>query len=210
MDATRIWRVWVLGLVLAVVASWLGGCVSGGEVRLRSVAHPDRVVSPPLPTAVVIRRDTRSVDVYLTDFSRRDLDPLADLSLVSGHIVHIHMFLQPAAGRTPIDSAATNATIRHMIVARGAVGIYEGAGFILPRLDAGQDTFSARIREASLRLMRRDEAFSDPLGAATFDASIRATEDPALARLIARRLEREALRLPSLRTAEPEASDSSD
>ncbi|TVQ63175.1 MAG: hypothetical protein EA378_02465 [Phycisphaerales bacterium] len=174
-------------------------------MRLRSVTDPGRVLSPPLPTAVVVRRDTRSADIYLTDLSRRDLDPLADLSLVSGHIVHIHMFLHPSAGRTPIDSAATNATIRHMIVARGAVGVYEGAGFVLPRLSASADTFHARIRDASLRLMRRDPGFTDPLGAVTFDASIRATEDPALARLIARRFEREAQRLPSLRASENEA-----
>jgi len=196
-----------MALVLTLAASLLVGCVSGGDVRLQSVANPERVVRPALPTAVFVPTGAAGVDIYLTDLSRRDLDPLADLSLVDGHIVHIHMFLRPSPGRTPIDSNATNATVRHMIFTRGVVGSYEGAGFLLPRMTPGSDTFAARLREASVRLMRHDPGFSDPLGAATLSAEIRAREDPALARLIARRLERESLRLPSVRELEDAARE---
>lgn len=176
----------------------LTACTTGGHVTLRSAAEPDRVVAPTLRTAVFRRLGPNTVDIYMTDLSRRDLDPLADLSIVSGHIVHLHMFLAPSPGKTPIEPTATNTTVRHLIVARGVVGVYEGAGFLLPRISADKDEFRGGLRNASLRLLRADPAFSDPLRAAEFAATVHAHQDPAMAALIARRLEQEVGRLPAL------------
>jgi hypothetical protein len=191
---------WTL-LALVCCTLFTLGCTTGGRVTLRSAADPERVVAPQLRTAVFRRAGPNTVDVYLTNLSRRDLDPLADLSIVSGHIVHMHMFLAPSPGKTPIATTATNTTVRHLIVSRGVVGVYEGAGFLLPGFSAGAEEFRGALRSASLRLLRADPGFADPLGAAEFSATMHAAEDPAKAELIARRLEQEVGRLPTIRPA---------
>src|SRR5688572_17653484 len=49
--------------------------------------------------------------------------------IVSGQILHVELLWRPKPGATPVESTATNATVRHVIFSNGEVGIYGGAGF---------------------------------------------------------------------------------
>lgn len=96
--------------------------------------------------------------------------------------VVIRMFWQPKAGRTPIDSDATNATM-HYVVFEGettsSVEIYSGAGFVFPKQTPGEPKLNLGVWQADLRLsdseMARDHAF----GQAQLEGWITAARDDA-------------------------------
>lgn len=136
--------------------------------------------------------DANTVDVLLTDLPvDRILNPMDTLQDVSGSIVHIHLFLMPKAGRTPIDDSACNSTVRHMIIAQGAMGLYGGGGFLFPEDDADGRTFSATLEDASLRLVRKGPAFADRLnGPARAHGSFSAVRDDARTRALQARFGR--------------------
>lgn len=144
----------------------------------------------PVMTTAAYRHDAeQTADIYLTDLSREHLDPEADLRDVSGSIVHVHLFLVPRAGRSPMEPTSTNATVRHVIVSRGKIGVYAGGGFLRPRSGLGSAVLTGTIRQGSLRLASRSEGFEDHLGHCTIDLAFRAPRDEGLARLLAARLE---------------------
>lgn len=151
------------------------------------------VLAPAMPVVAYSARDPNTADLYLTNLTPDQLDPATDLADLDGHIVHIHMFVAPRAGKTPIDQTACSVTIRHAVLARGAIGMYGGGGFLLPSGKAGDETFGGSIRSATLRLLGSTPGFRDPLGAVEFDASVRAPLDEPLARLIGQRIEDVAL-----------------
>lgn len=118
----------------------------------------------------------------------------------------IELFWRPRSGLTPVDPAATNMTVTHLVFAqrarelgraagdRGELGVYTGAGFLFPRKDLGARTLVAGVWDASLRLETRSEGFVDLLGLASMTGSFTATRDDA-------RVE-ELLRLLSLEVRE--------
>ena len=156
-------------------------------------------------SAVYSAADGNTVDIYLTDLSRDQLDallgkaePTAEPDTRGGQIVHIHLFLWPEAGRSPIDFDASNATLTHAVLtdlrpapsaAPGAleprtVAIYSGGGFVLPEglfSEAGDDWLSGRIRDGTVRYRAGTDASTDPLGVSSYRASFRARLDPSAA-----------------------------
>jgi len=167
-----------LALLLLALVPLTTGCASHARVRVTS-AETGAAVRPDLPTRVYTYSDPNTVDIFLTDL------PPEQVSLTSptpGHLVHIHMFLRPSPGKTPIDSTATNATIRHLILTGGQTGIYAGGGFLLPKGDPTSSHFAGTINNASMGLLDRTPGFADLLGPSVGDIEFLARRDDALAR----------------------------
>ena len=176
------------GLFLCIAVVVLCGCSAGGTVRVASVEAGASL--EPQVTLVAFRPLGRGqIDLYMTDLTREQLDPAVALEELSGSLVHVRMFIRPRAGKTPIDSTATNATIRHVVLSGGAIGVYGGGGFLFPRSSRTSDPFTGRMRGATLVLTDRTANFVDPLGPSTMSLSVRAPRDDALAALIAARLD---------------------
>ncbi len=174
----------------------VGGCVStldwmgGGGGPLQAVSANGRAAfTPGVLTGVYKPIDENSADVYLTDLP---LDRLADtkdaMSDLSGTIVHVHLFLVPSAGDTPVDSTACNAAARMVVFSGGAVGVYSGGGFVFPTDVPGGETYDGRIRNATLRLGQATADFADKLGPTVLTGALSAKRDEGAAAVIAGRL----------------------
>lgn len=163
-----------------------------GDAELRSIAEP-AVLSPDLPVRAYISLDKREADIYLTDLTDEQLtrffDDDASWATFEAQIIHVRMFIQPRAGRTPIEPTAISATVRYAIMSKGEIGVYAGAGFCLPRLDPGGGSFAASLSGADVRLSRATPGFNDPLGPATLSVDFNAPEDPELAATLRERLD---------------------
>lgn len=145
--------------------------------------------APTLPTAVYLAKDPNTADIYLTDLDETALDRGTSLSGVSGRIVHLHLFLSPRPGSTPIESSACSVVIRHIVLAGEAIGVYGGGGFLMPRGRLGDREYGGTIRDATLRLTDQAGSFVDRLGPSTMEARFVARRDEALARRIGARVE---------------------
>ncbi len=186
---SMLWRC----VPLALATAALPGCTSfwygDGGTLVATSATGDAMFTPGLGTAVYKRIDESAADVYLTDLPMERLadsrDALAD---VSGTIVHVHLFLVPTAGSTPVDSTACNAAARMMVFSNGAVGIYSGGGFLFPTTVPGDGDYSGTIRNASLRLVHATTDFADKLGPTVLKGGVQAKRDEAAAAVIAGRL----------------------
>jgi hypothetical protein len=166
---------------------------------------PNRAtLAPDLRTTAAVWQDTNTVDLYLTDLPRAALDPTAPLDGITGNIVHIHMFLAPRAGRTPIEDTAQTATVRHLVLSRGLAGVYAGGGFLQPRTSFARDRFAGTMNAGTARLIAADPGFVDALGPARIDTEVLARRDPRTARLIAARLETILARTPRIERDDPE------
>ncbi len=149
-------------------------------------------INPRFPTRAYTSTDEDTADIYLTDLSADDLTALFEDpagSGVSGQIIHMHMFVRPKPGRTPIASTAISATVRYVIIAEGRVGLYSGAGFLFPSGKPGDNVLGGSISKADLRLERATPGFVDRLGPAHLSTSFNAVLDEPLADELHRRLE---------------------
>lgn len=135
------------------------------------------ILSPALTTQVFTADELNTADIYLTDIPGVGT-PEADGVGMTGNIIHIHMFLYPKAGRTPIDFTASNTTINHVVLADGAYGIYSGAGFLLPSGSPMKgSTFKGQIADATMMPISATSGFEDLLGWNELSGSIAATRD---------------------------------
>lgn len=184
-----------LGLALSGCAS-LG--VGEGSGRLEIVsADQGSVIVPGTTTAVYRSSDPNTADLYLSDLEpevlvRRLSSPPGSGSTassgVSGSVLHVRMFLNPKAGRTPIDFTASNASVRYIVFADDAVGVYTGGAFLLPSDGPGEASFAGRLGGGNLRLLASEGPFVDLLGAAEIRGRVGATLDEDLAERIGARM----------------------
>jgi len=178
----------VAGLLSAgFLAVLCGGCETDGSVRVRSVGS-SVMDAPRLPISVYSSPDTTTADIYLTDLAPVALDPATPLSELSGRIVHLHLFVVPLAGSTPMRETACSVTVRHIVLASGNVGVYSGGGYLNPRVTSGAD-IAGTVHGATLRLTGKTAGFKDRLGPATLDATFLAARDEAMARRIKSRVD---------------------
>jgi len=195
-----------LGLAAALAASMLGvvGCNalrggggSGGQSSIVSDTT-DSAFTAPLPTRAYTYHDDNTADIYLTDLSDEELTAFfrsgADWSRISGTLVHVHLFLDPKPGKTPIEPTAATATVRYAIIADGRIGIYDGAGFMLPGQKPGKDTISGTLEDAPIRLSRVTPGFNDPFTAGKLDLTFEAPLDDRIAPELRARLDAVAAR----------------
>ncbi|MEM8834757.1 MAG: hypothetical protein AAGD00_02945 [Planctomycetota bacterium] len=185
----------VLGVVLSGCAS-LGVCEGSGRLEIVS-ANRGSVIVPGTTTAVYRSTDPNTADLYLSDLEpdvlvRRLSSPPgsegAGASGVSGSVLHVRMFLNPKAGRTPIDFTASNTSVRYIVFANDAVGVYTGGAFLLPSDRPGEASFAGRLGGGNLRLLSSDGPFVDLLGAAKISGRVGARLDEELAERIGARM----------------------
>lgn len=182
-----------LVLIGLSIAMGLGGCSSGSRIELHAVDSSGRL-STDLPRGAYATGGSATADIYLTDLSLADLDPSVDFHRLSGQITHITLFLPPRAGRTPISDDACTATMRHVILNRGEVGVYAGGGFV--RAGAPSQTrwyeaagaLSGTFSDATVKPAASTPGFADRLGTSVMKGSFRVLEDSRLAAQCAARL----------------------
>ena len=165
------------------------GVGSGAPLTITS-STKNTLMSPTLQTRVFMSGDANTANVYLSDLS---VDQLANAleqggAGVSGNLIHVHMFLMPKAGETPVEFTAANATIRHYVIADGAVGVYSGGGFFLPTAAPNGDTISARLGGTTLRLAEQSGPFVDQLEVSQLKGGVFAKRDPKAVAAIESRL----------------------
>ena len=171
------------------------GAKTKADARLVSAQFPVDL-APDLTTRVYSPRNDSSADIYLTDLDQQALTrALADpADPTTGTIVHLHMFVRPRPGKTPIDATALSATVRYLVLARGQAGVYDGGGFLLPEGTPGRETFSASVPSATVRLAALTPAFVDRVGRGDLRIRFKAERDEPTADLIARVADRFAAR----------------
>lgn len=183
-----------LTALLALLLLPLTGCAgfgaggSGGSGVLLAETNPTQL-SLRLPSRAADVQDTNTADVYLTDLSPATIDRLGRGEITpetSGTLVHVHVFLSPKPGRTPIEPTAASATARVVVVARGQVGVYDGAGFMLPGKSLTKGKAAGHIQDAPTRLTRATPGFTDLLDSARLELNFNARHDPATSDSIAR------------------------
>ncbi len=177
-------------LFLAVAAAVLLSACSpiSRPYRLNSM-QSQAELRPSLPLQVYTSADGDTFDVYLSDLPASALRPGASLAGLSGHLIRIHVFVIPRAGRTPIDAEAFNAAITHAIVSGGQVGVYAGGGFVVPEDSVGASEIRARIAGGTVRLESGTGGFQDRLGPSNVAGSVRATRNASAAESAKARLD---------------------
>ncbi|MCZ6835777.1 MAG: hypothetical protein O7G85_08390 [Planctomycetota bacterium] len=173
---------WAFMLVVMLPLLMLGGCKATpitGVLSVQSLKNEPVLLESNFTTAVFTNEPQTETSFWLSDVSVQDL--LAG-RVVEGQIVHVEMIWSPKAGSTPMDSSATNASIRYVVISHGEVGIYIGAGYAIPSGDLQGSSVTLSIRDASLRLGESTPGFIDLLGPAQISGQFTATRDAKKAR----------------------------
>ena len=166
-------------LIIALLALLppAAGCMSGrlsGTLRAESLGGDPVFLDLEFTTSVYARLNSTETSFFLTDI------PLGNLlagNVSTGTVVHLDLLWHPSAGETPIDSSATNVSIRYIVFAEGEVGVYGGAGFAMPKGTAGDTMMSLRLRDASLMLLDSTDGFVDLLSPARLTGRLTAVLD---------------------------------
>ncbi len=163
----------------------LAGCASlglGGGSNLRVESLETGAYFDPAPvTQVFSSSDPNTAHVLISDMRPEDLRELAAAPAIpEGSILHIHMFLTPRAGQTPIDFQASNCAATLYVFTGDAVGVYGGGGFLLPSDDPGGKRFGGRVAQVTLRPLERGPAFADQLGHSELSGRVSASRDEEL------------------------------
>jgi hypothetical protein len=167
-------------LLALVVGPGCGIISSGGTARLTSLESGSALTAE-LPTRVYTSLDADTADIYMTDLPPSVWNAGADVSDMSGVLLHVHMFLRPKAGHTPIEDTANTAVIRCMVLAKGEIGLYGGGGFFVNSGNPGGSTFGGSVRKSTLRLVGATAGFQDRLGPCSFAGSVSGKKDPKTA-----------------------------
>jgi hypothetical protein len=141
----------------------------------------DAVVLPANYRVAVFTNDRiAGTSILLSDVP---IEQLVSGAVRNAQIMHIELLWLPKAGETPMDPAATNTSIRHIVVSNGQVGIYGGAGFARPSENpAERDSVSFTLRDASLALQESTEGFVDLLSPSKLTGTFSARRDDKRAR----------------------------
>lgn len=169
----------VFGALVSLGVGLVGtGCSGGGStnLELRGVSS-ERVLSPALEHRAYRYTDSNTADFFLTDLPEELWTPDADFRNVSASIVHVHTFIEPRPGRTPIADGASNVTVRYLVVSRGMVGLYGGGGFLWRSGEPGDANAGGELRGASMKLVRSTPGFQDVLGPSELNGTFSARKD---------------------------------
>ncbi len=182
----------IKGLSLMILLLlWAGaGCagpVRHGSLRAQSLGDDPVALEAEYITAFYADGDSVETSFILSDVG---LDQLLSGQFSRGHVVRVNLLWVPKPGATPMDSSATNASIRYIIVADGELGVYAGAGFALPQGDASGASLTVRLRDGSLILLESTDGFVDLLSPATLTGSFTATHNDQRARQLSAALRR--------------------
>ena len=177
----------LLGVLAGVLPAPIGGCgrvFTASGVRFESIDQGG-VLSPAMVSAGYRTADTSTAEFYLSDIPLRQLSQAESFDDLVGTIIHIHLFIRPKPGKTPIEPTASSATVQAVVLSRGEVGLYGGGGFMLPSGTPGDDTLGGSIRGGSVKLLSATPGFADRLGAASLTAGVSAPRDDAATGIMA-------------------------
>ena len=116
--------------------------------------------------------------IYLSDVP---LEALLDPAVDTAQVVHIEILWRAVPGQTPVENEATNASIRHVILVEGQVGIYGGAGFVSVSGKTGAKRLRISTEGATMALLDATEGFEDLLSPAEYEGDVVAINDEAMA-----------------------------
>lgn len=187
----------------------LQACAPGTANTLFIVSNGDKsVFAPNYQCEAYLATDPNTAELYLSDIPASRLTDSKDtLDTARGSIIHIHLFLYPSAGSTPVDPTACNITIRQLVLAGPATGLYGGGGFVLPDGDIGDKRVSGTIRQASVRMIRSTADFHDPIGPGSLSGEFSTPRNDALAKTISARIDSLLARLPPPATGSAEDTE---
>ena len=150
---------WIMGACCSVLAS----CAAerAGEVRLSALGARRIVLERSMLEGVYA--DLESEHGFW--FSDVPLGTLAagtpESPVESAVIVHAQLVWKPEPGRTPLSSTATNTVLRVLVISKGEVGVYGGAGFARPLGKLDDDTLEIDLRGGTLTLLDSTKGFHD-------------------------------------------------
>lgn len=164
---------------------WLGGCSLlghpgvAGSLRAQSLGNKPVVLAGDYVAAYFWHDPNQTTSFMLSDVPIEDV--LAG-HVRQGQILHIELLWLPKPGATPMDSSAADASIRYVIIANGEVGVYGGAGFLMPGGSLDGKTASMSLRDSSLQLEQATSGFVDLLSPGQMVGNFTATQDEAKTR----------------------------
>lgn len=169
----------LLILFMFIACGCAGRGAATGSLRAESLGDDPVVLNARYVAAIYAQDDDGTLSFFLSEVPVEDL--LAG-EITDGQVMHIELLWRPKAGATPMDSSATNASIRHIIMTGGELGLYGGAGFAMPRGEPGEDRMRISLRDATIHLLESTDGFADPLTPARMTGNFTALHDPQLAR----------------------------
>jgi hypothetical protein len=144
---------------------WMGDFVPSVEVA--RVGGGGGRMTMQITTAVCTSDPFVHTSLWMTDLSYEQIEA-GDIQ--NGLVLHIEMLFPPRAGETPIDPAATNLSIRFIVISNGELGVYEGGGFGYPIGSHEDGDMSLRVEPSGLALAESTDGFVDLLSPATLSA----------------------------------------
>lgn len=197
-EAVRRRLVGLSALLGGVLLLLLGGCASidrsiagvagsstvGGTITIESLIGDGRLGAR--FTEGIYTYDGRStLTLVLTDGPAE----------TAVHAAVVRLLWVPRGVETPSNRTATNITVHYILFAGDSeVGVFEGAGFMLPLSSPGDPLFRGRISQASIRMADRSTGFVDRLGPADLTGGLVVREDKTavtdVLRVLAERIER--------------------
>lgn len=184
-------------LLLTLIAAGCSGGGGGGPTLLQveSVIPIDETgtftrLDCTFTTVVYAYQPDGDTSFWLTDVPIERLRRIArqgraDRADLEGMVIHVELLWPPKAGATPMDSSATNVSIRHVMLVDGEVGIYAGAGFARPKgkPKAGSPV-TMLLKDSTVRYAEGTDGFRDLLTPARLHGTFVAVDDPETARLL--------------------------
>jgi hypothetical protein len=169
----------LLPLLLLLLPCGCSGGSAAGSLRSESLGDDPIVLGAQYVVAVYAQDADGEASFFLADVP---VDDLLAGTFEAGQVMHIELLWRPKAGATPMDSSATNASIRHIIMSGDEVGVYGGAGFAMPQGQPGEKKMRISLRDATVRLLEATDGFADPLSPARVTGNFTAVLDPQTAR----------------------------
>ena len=151
---------------------WMGDFVP--SVQVTRVGDDGGSMRMKIATAVCTSDPFVHTSLWMTDLSYEQIE---SGDIANGQVLHIEMLFPPRPGETPIDAAATNLSIRYIIISNGELGVYEGGGFGYPIGGHESGEMSLRVEPCGMVLADRTDGFIDLLSPATISAVFTSTCD---------------------------------
>lgn len=170
-------------LLLWIITSIiLTGCAGRGTVgALRAVSLSEEPVSLAFhPSIACYDHDpAQGTSFWLAD---APFEKIVNGEVTAGQIVHVELLWIPKPGTTPANPAATNASIRWIVISDGELGVYSGAGYATPGGKLGGRSAGLSVHHASLTLEWSTDGFRDLLTPAELRGGFSAPLDARMVR----------------------------
>lgn len=173
-----------VSFLLLVGVFVISGCAgagvwAGNAIQIHSLSDNPVMLAANFQFACYSHDPKSDTSFWLSDVPVEDI---LEGRITEAQIMHIELLWTPRPGSTPIDSSATNASIRYIIVTNGEVGVYIGAGFVNLHGKLPGSKISVSVLDASLKLGDSTDGLIDLLSPARLSGRFSATNNPELAR----------------------------